>query len=65
MRKTSESDSSRKIAVDTKELQSMLSCGRDTAVRIGTEAQARLQFGKRVLWNVNKVQSFLDRTSEP
>ena len=64
MRKTSKEASLNKIAVDTKELQSMLSCGRTTALQIGTEARARLQIGKRVLWNVAKVQDYMDKLSE-
>lgn len=38
--------------VDTNGLQAMLSSGRKTAVEIGTAAQARVQVGRRVLWNV-------------
>lgn len=65
MRKTAcNTDMSRKLAVDTKELQGLLSCGRDTAVKIGSQAQARFQVGKRVLWNVEKVQIYLDKISE-
>ena len=64
MRKTSESITEKRLAVDTKELQSMLCCGRDTAVKIGTESKARFQVGKRVLWNVSKVQDYLNRLSE-
>lgn len=65
MRKTAyNNDVTRKLAVDTKELQSMCCCGRDTATKIGMSANARLQFGKRVLWNVEKVQAYLDKVSE-
>lgn len=64
MKKTMRTDNNGRLAVDTKELQSMLCCGRDTAVKIGTEAKARLQFGKRVLWNVEKVQEYLNHVSE-
>ena len=53
-----------KLAVDTKELQEMLGCGRFTAYEIGTQAGARMQLGKRVLWNVNKVKAYLDCISE-
>ena len=60
MRKTTSAETSRKMAVDTKELQAMLSCGRETACKIGTEAGAKLQVGKRVLWNVDKVQAYID-----
>ena len=51
------------ISVDTNGLQTILSCGRSTAVQIGTEAQARVMVGKRVLWNIAKVQSYLDAVS--
>jgi hypothetical protein len=48
------------ITVDTNGLQTILGCGRPTAVQIGTEAQARVVVGKRLLWNVAKVQKYLD-----
>lgn len=50
--------------VDTKGLQAMLSSGRQTAVEIGTAAGAKIQVGRRVLWNVKKVQQYLDAVSE-
>lgn len=64
MRKRSGETVNQKLAVDTSELRAMLSCGRDTAVKVGTEAGARIQIGKRVLWNVDKVQSYIDKLSE-
>lgn len=59
----SESKSPKKV-VDTVELQEMLSSGRKTALRVGTAAGARIQVGRRVLWNVSKVQKYLDSISE-
>ena len=53
-----------KRTVDTAGLQAMLSSGRKTAVEIGIAAGARIQVGRRVLWNVNKVQEYLDCISE-
>ena len=64
MRKTNNERTGWKMAADTKELQSVLSCGRDTAVRIGTEAKARIQIGKRVLWNMEKIQAYINKLSE-
>lgn len=65
MKKRTENENrSGRIAVDTKELQSMLCCGRDTAIKIGLEANSRIQIGKRVLWNVEKVQTYLDSISK-
>ena len=49
--------------VDTDGLRDLLSCGRETAVKIGTDAQARVQIGRRVLWNVNMIQKYLDAIS--
>ena len=69
MRKTGSATAAQKpnaqrLAVDTGELSAMLCCGRDTAVKIGSEAGARIKIGKRVLWNVAKVQAFLDEIAE-
>ena len=50
--------------VDTTGLQQLLSAGKHTAVEIGTAAGARIQVGRRVLWNVSKVQKYLDAISE-
>ena len=49
-----------KLTVDTNGLQSLLDCGRVTAVEIGTQAEARIEVGKRVLWNLRKIQKYLD-----
>ena len=54
----------KKLAVDTNELQEMLGCGRFTACEIGTQAGARMQLGKRVLWNVAKIKAYLNCISE-
>ena len=45
-----------RLAVTTERLQNILDCGRPTAVEIGTLAKARVEIGRRVLWNVSKVQ---------
>lgn len=65
MRKTGVSNEiKQKRAVDTTGLQEMLSSGRKTAVDIGTAAGAKIQIGRRIFWNVNKVQKYLDEISE-
>ena len=46
------------LAVDTAGLQSLLSAGYPTA------AGARITVGRRVLWNVSKIQKYLDEISE-
>ena len=42
----------------------LLDCGRATAVEIGGQAGARIEVGKRLLWNVSKVKSYIDRLAE-
>lgn len=53
-----------KICVTTEGLQDLLDCGRVTAVQIGGQAGARIEVGKRLLWNVSKVQSYIDSLAE-
>lgn len=50
--------------VSTPELMKMLGCGRSTALEIGTAAQARVQVGRRVLWNKAKVEKYINTISE-
>lgn len=59
MNKTMESEIeiSQKILLNTQELQILLSCGRFSAVKIGQDAEARIEVGKRVLWNRKKIES--------
>ena len=56
-------DSVRKLAVTTEELQELLSCGRKTATDIGRDAEACIQYGRRILWNVSRIQAHLDSIS--
>ena len=51
---------SEKMALTTEDLQAVLSCGRASAVEIGMRAEARIQLGKRVLWNADKVRNYLN-----
>lgn len=50
--------------VDTPGLQRLLMAGRRTAIEIGDSAGARIKVGRRVLWNVSKIQDYLDKISE-
>lgn len=54
---------SEKIAVNTSDLQAMLSCGRYSAIQIGEAAEARIQIGKRIFWNVEKIKSYINSIS--
>lgn len=52
-----------KHLVDSVELQILLCCGSATAVKIGEAAGGRVKIGRRVLWNVKKIQEYLDAIS--
>lgn len=66
MRKTTESqlELNHRMLISTADLQEFLSCGRSTTIKIGTEAGAKIQIGKRVLWNREKVQKYLNERSQ-
>lgn len=49
-----------RMLVTTPELQSILGCGRVSAVKIGERAKARVEIGRRVLWNTTKLQDYLN-----
>lgn len=49
-----------KLAMGSAELSQALGCGKPMAIQIGSQAKARVQVGKRVLWNLNKIQRYLD-----
>lgn len=52
------------VTVDTEKLQGLLMVGRNTAIKIGTDAGAKIKVGRRVLWNVGKIQKYIDSMSK-
>jgi len=64
MEKTKKTNNLPSLTVSAESLAEMLNCGRPTAVKIGVEAGARIQIGKRVLFKVDKVNSYLDKLAE-
>lgn len=64
MNRTKTRETNQPIAVDIEKLCAMLSCGQATARKIGEEAQARIIIGRRVLYSVEKVTSYLDSLAE-
>ena len=48
------------ITVSTETLAEMLDCGKVTAKKIGTAAGAKIQIGRRVLWNSEKIKAYLN-----
>lgn len=53
-----------RIMLNTCELQERLGCGRASAVKIGTDARARITVGRRVFWNQQKIQKYLEEMAE-
>ena len=64
MYKTTEFKTDRKITVDITTLQSMLGVGRATAAKIGEDAGAVLTIGRRRLYNVPKIEQYVDQLSQ-
>ncbi len=60
MRKTKYRFSENKIAVDIETLSAMLTCGRDTAKKIGEDAEAKITIGRRVLYSVPKIEAYIE-----
>ena len=50
------------ILVDAVGLQNLCGCGRFTAVKIADAAGARVQIGRRVLYNRAKIESYLNNS---
>lgn len=64
MRKTNNIESDSKITVDINGLQAMLSIGRNTAAEIGEKAGAVIRIGRRKLYNVSKIEAYMNKLSE-
>ena len=52
------------LTVDAEMLARMLNCGRQTAAKIGADANARIQVGRRVLYSVPAIEKYLDQIRE-
>lgn len=53
-----------RATIDTDGLKELLSCGYPAAIQIGEQAHAKVRVGRRVLWNVAKIQRYLDEINE-
>ena len=63
MRKTLDRENKHFLTVNAETLAGMLNCGRATAVKIGTDAGAKIQIGRRTLYKVSIVEKYLDSLS--
>lgn len=46
--------------MDTEELRAYTNLGRNSAMKLGEEIGARVQIGKRVLWDRVKIDAYFD-----
>lgn len=46
--------------MDTEELRAYTNLGRNNAMKLGDEIGARVQIGKRVLWDRVKIDAYFD-----
>ena len=65
MRKRKMTTRENAMYVDALKLAEILSCGRNTADKIGKAAGARVKIGKSVRYSVSKVQQYLDTLRDP
>lgn len=64
MNKTKCRKTDQSITVDIEKLAAMLSCGHATARKIGEQAGARIVIGRRVLYSVERIKSYLASLEE-
>lgn len=60
MKKTLNRGNEEFITVNADTLAGMLNCGKATAVKIGVNAGARIQIGRRTLYNVSVIKKYLE-----
>ena len=63
VKKTLNRDNKNFLTVNAETLAGMLDCGRATAVKIGTDAGAKIQIGRRTLYNVSIIEKYLSAVS--
>ncbi len=64
MKSTTRSQNDNKILVDIVDLQAMLSLGYSACASIGESANAVVKFGRRKMYNVEKIRRYIDSISE-
>lgn len=52
-------DLEKRICVTSDELCALLGCGKKSALEIANRAEARIYIGKRVLFSVDKIKTYI------
>jgi hypothetical protein len=50
--------------LDTEQLRAYVSLGRNSAILFGKKAGAEVKIGRRTLWDIHKIDAFLDSLTE-
>lgn len=50
--------------IDTDQLRAWTNLGRNSAMKLGVEAGAKVKFGKRVLWDVERISHYITELTE-
>lgn len=61
MRKTKAENNVDALMLTTEQLMQKLNCGYKSAVQLGTEAKARIYVGRRVWYNLSKIEAYLEQ----
>ena len=64
MNKTLNRGNEKFLTVSAETLAGMLNCGRATAVKIGTEAGAKIQIGRRTLYKISIIERYLEAIAD-
>lgn len=64
MQKTKVNNEVQPISVPFNKLCEVLGCGRSTAEQIARDSKATVQLGRRKLYNLKKIQQYMDNKSE-
>lgn len=60
MRKTIDRENKEYLTVNADTLAGLLNCGRATAVKIESDAGAKIQIGRRTLYKVSIIERYLE-----
>ncbi len=60
MRRTKANNVDNAIMINVNQLMEKLNCGYKTAKEVGELANARIYIGRRVWYNIEKIQEYLD-----
>ena len=60
-KRTYSSNDNNAIMISVEQLQERLNCGYKTAVTIGKDAKARVSVGRRVFYNVKRIEKYVDK----